>query len=62
VHFLFGLIFKYEATIEQGLRSQGPTTRLARANELVERLLINGASAFDCKVTDVTQLILNRLR
>ena len=25
VHFLFGLIFKYEATIEQGQRSQGAT-------------------------------------
>jgi hypothetical protein len=24
VHFLFGLIFKYEATTEQGHRSQGP--------------------------------------
>jgi hypothetical protein len=39
-----------------------PPTLLARADEVIERLLINGASAFDCKVTDVTQLILNRLR
>jgi len=33
VHFLFGLIFKYEATTEQ-LRV--PTTRHARADEVIE--------------------------
>jgi hypothetical protein len=36
VHFLFGLMLKYEATTEQGHRSQGPTTRLARADEVIE--------------------------
>ena len=29
VHFLFGLIFKYEATTEQGIGLRVPTTRLA---------------------------------
>jgi hypothetical protein len=37
VHFLFGLIFKYQATTEQGHRSQGPTDtarpRLAYSDE-----------------------------
>jgi len=36
VHFLFGLIFKHAATTEQGHRSQVPTTRLARADEVIE--------------------------
>jgi len=36
VHLLFRLIFKYEATTEQGHRSHGPTTRLANADEVIE--------------------------
>jgi hypothetical protein len=36
VHFLFGLIFKYEATTEQGHRSQGPNDTLALAHEVIE--------------------------
>jgi len=35
VHFLFGLIFKYEATTEQG-SLRVPTTRLGRADEVIE--------------------------
>ena len=31
MHFLFGLIFKYEATTEQGHRSQGPNDTTPRA-------------------------------
>jgi hypothetical protein len=34
VHFLFGLIFKYEAITGQALRV--PMTRLARADEVIE--------------------------
>ena len=33
MHFLFGLIFNYEATTEQGLSLRAPTTRVARADE-----------------------------
>jgi hypothetical protein len=29
VHFLFGLIFKYEATTGKGIGLRAPTTRLA---------------------------------
>jgi len=36
VHFLFGLIFKYEATTGQGHRSQGPNDWLGRADEVIE--------------------------
>jgi hypothetical protein len=36
VHCLFGLIFKDEATIEQGHDLRVPMTRLARANEVIE--------------------------
>src|SRR5262249_46309203 len=39
VHFLFGLIFKYEATTEQGRRSQGPndTARPRRRGDRMKR-------------------------
>src|SRR5262249_38229122 len=39
VHFLFGLIFKYEATTEQGRRSQGPndTARPRRPRDRMKR-------------------------
>jgi hypothetical protein len=39
VHFLFGLIFKYEAATEQGHRSQGPndTARPRRRGDRVRR-------------------------
>jgi hypothetical protein len=36
VHFLFGLIFKYEATTEQGIGLRALTPRLARADEVIE--------------------------
>jgi hypothetical protein len=36
VHFLFGLIFRYEATAEQGHSLRVSTTRLARADEVIE--------------------------
>jgi hypothetical protein len=37
VHFLFGLIFKYEGTTEKGIGLRGLTTRarLARADEVM---------------------------
>jgi hypothetical protein len=42
VHFLFGLIFKYEATTEQGHKSQGPndTARPRRRGDRVTRWII----------------------
>jgi hypothetical protein len=50
VHFLFGLIFKYEATTEQGHRSQGPndTARPRRRGDRMIRAfitLLGGAAA-----------------
>jgi hypothetical protein len=36
VHFLFGLIFKYEATTEKGHRSQGPNDTTPRAGHEAE--------------------------
>jgi hypothetical protein len=33
VHFLFGLIFKYEATTERG---HGPNDTFARADEVID--------------------------
>ena len=38
VHFLFGLIFKYEATTEQGHRSQGPND-IARPRRRGDRMM-----------------------
>ena len=38
VHFLFGLIFKHEATTEQGHRSRGPNDTARRADEVIVTL------------------------
>jgi hypothetical protein len=40
VHFLFGLIFKYEATTEQGHRSQG----LAALDEVMTKIPLEQAT------------------
>ena len=37
VHFLFGLIFKYEATTGKGIGLRVPMTGLGRADEVIER-------------------------
>ena len=37
VHFLLGLIFNYDATTGEGMDLRAPTTRLARADAVIEQ-------------------------
>ena len=55
VHFLFGLIFKYKATTEQGHRSQGPNdTARPRMQPTTFELVINlkTANALGLQIPD----------